>query len=99
MIRHIVQFTLASSDPEERREHAAGIRQRITALVGVVPGMLTAEVGEDLGLVEGHRDVALVTEHESNAALEGYQAHPAHIEAGDWIAGVTSGLSTVDYER
>jgi Stress responsive A/B Barrel Domain len=99
MIRHVVQFTLKSSDPEERRQDAAGIRERITALVGVVPGMLSAEVGEDLGLVEGHRDVVLITEHESNTALEGYQSHPAHLEAAEWIEGVISGLSTVDYAR
>ena len=99
MIRHIVEFKLASDDPAQMVEDAAGIRSRLSALVGVVPGLQSVEVGNDLGLVDTHWNVVLVSEHDSNADLEGYQAHPAHKEASAWIATVTSDRKIVDYER
>jgi hypothetical protein len=74
------------------------MQQRLRALVGVIPGLQSMTVDADLGLVEGHWHVALVSEHDDNAALEGYQAHPAHLEAGAFVRSVTGDRATVDYE-
>ena len=98
MIRHIVEFRLASDDPDQRALDARGIQERVTALMDVVPTVRSIVVAPDLGLVGGHWDVVLVSEHDSNADLEAYQAHPAHREAAGWVSALVSDRATVDYE-
>jgi len=99
MIRHIVMFTLASSDESQREQDVTAMRSRLDALVGTVPGLVSISLNRDLGLVaDGHWDVVLVSEHDDNAALEGYQSHPAHQDAGAFIRTVTLERATVDYE-
>ena len=98
MIRHIVEFKLSADDPDQRELDALGIQERLTALLGVVPSVRTIEVAPDLGVVGGHWDVVLVSEHDTLAHLEAYQAHPAHREAAAWVSTVVSDRATVDYE-
>ena len=99
MIRHVVMFTLTAASDAERAADISGMQERLSALVGVVPGLLSMSLKPDLGLLEDHWDVVLVSEHEDNAALEAYQAHPAHKEAGAFVRSVTnSDRATVDYE-
>ncbi|HEV7741265.1 MAG TPA: Dabb family protein [Pseudolysinimonas sp.] len=98
MIRHIVEFKLAATDPAQRATDADGIRQHLTSLQGVVTGLRSITVLPDLGRVEGHWDLVLVSEHDSAEALEGYQAHPAHREASAWVAARVSDRAVIDYE-
>jgi hypothetical protein len=99
MIRHIVMFTLASSDEGERERDVTEIRSRLDALVGTVPGLVSISFNRDLGLISaGHWDVVLLSDHDDNAALEAYQAHPDHQAAGAFIRSVTVDRATVDYE-
>lgn len=97
MIRHIVEFKLASADDAGRAAAADGIRDRLSALVGVIDGLLGVVVERDLGLVAGHWDVVLISEHDDNAALEAYQSHPAHVEAAAWIGTVVTDRAVVDF--
>lgn len=97
MIRHIVLWTLVADDETQRRDDAHGIAERLEALQTVIPGIQSLRVDRDLGLVDGHWDVALISEHDDNAALEAYQAHPAHLEAAAWIRGVVGERAVVDY--
>jgi hypothetical protein len=98
MIRHVVQFRLLATDPAQRAQDAEGIRERLTALLGVVPGLRGLDVHRDLGLIDTHWDVILVSDHDDNAALEGYQAHPAHRDASAWISTVVTDRAVVDFE-
>jgi len=98
MIRHIVEFRLVSNDPEQRATDTRGIREHLTSLLGVVPTVREITVAADLGVVGGHWDVVLVSEHDSPADLEAYQIHPAHREAAAWVSTVVSDRATVDYE-
>lgn len=97
MIRHIVMFRLAATDELQRRDDAHGIAERLEALETQIAGIQSIRVDRDLGLVAGHWDVVLVSEHDDNAALEAYQAHPAHKEAAAWIASVVTDRAVVDY--
>lgn len=98
MIRHIVTWKLASSDPEQRAADAAGIKSGLEALVGSIDGLSHLEVGVDIGIIDANWDVVLVSEFDDKAALEGYQIHPDHIAIGQWITTVVSEKATVDYE-
>ena len=97
MIRHIVLFRLAADDDVQRRDDAHGIAERLEALETEIAGIQGIRVDRDLGLVDGHWDVALVSEHDDNAALEAYQVHPAHLEVATWIGTVISDRAVVDY--
>jgi len=98
MIRHIVVFTLTATDAEQRAQDVEGMRSGLQALVGTVPGLHSIVVEPDLGLIDNHWDVALVSEHDDNAALEAYQAHPQHQQAAIFISGIVTDRATVDYE-
>lgn len=99
MIRHVVMFQLTAAADSERAADISQMQERLGSLVGVVPGLRTMSLKPDLGLVEGHWDVVLVSEHDDNEALEGYQAHPAHKEVSAFIQSVTtSERIAVDYE-
>lgn len=98
MIRHIVEFRLVADHDEQRAADARGIHDRLTALLEVVPSVRSITVALDLGIVGGHWDVALVSEHDTNADLEACQAHPAHQDAAAWVSTVVSERATVDYE-
>lgn len=97
MIRHIVLFKLAADDETQRRDDAHSIAVQLEALETQIAGIQSIRVDRDLGLVEGHWDIALVSEHDDNAALEAYQAHPAHQEVAAFIASVVSDRAVVDY--
>ena len=97
MIRHVVLFALAAEDPEQKRKDAEAMRERMEALAPVIPGVLSLQVGVDLGLVAGHWDVGLVSEHESQAALEAYQRHPQHVEVLEFVSTVVAQKACVDY--
>ena len=98
MIRHIVMFTLSATDPEQRTRDTEQMRARLGALVGAVAGLHSLTLEPDLGLVEGHWDLVLTSEHDDNAALEAYQVHPAHVEAAAFIRTVIVERAIVDYE-
>ena len=98
MIRHIVMFNLVAASEAERAADISGMQERLTALVGVIPGLRSLSLEPDLGLLEDHWDVVLVSEHDDNAALEGYQSHPAHLEAAGFTRSVTNARASVDYE-
>lgn len=98
MIRHIVAWTLASDDPDQRAEDAAGIKTGLETLNGIIDGLSHLEVGIDVGLIPGNWDAVLISEFDDNKALEGYQIHPDHLAVVDYIKGVTNGRMCVDYE-
>lgn len=96
MIRHIVLFTFVTDDEAQRASQFAEMRSRLHGLVGVIPGLKSMSVERDLALVDEHWHIALVSEHDDNAALEAYQAHPAHLEVGGFIRSITAQRATVD---
>lgn len=98
MIRHIVTWRLAAEDAAQRDVDARGIADRLHALAPVVPGIVALHVGVDLGETDGNWDVVLVSDHDSRAALAGYQSHPAHLEVAGFIRSVVAERSAVDLE-
>ena len=96
MIRHVVLWKLSSSDPGQRRRDADGMRERLGALVGVVPGLRSLTVAPDLGAADGNWDVMLLSEHDDEDALAAYQVHPAHVEAAAYVRSVVQARACVD---
>ncbi|GGH50082.1 Dabb family protein [Microbacterium album] len=98
MIRHIVMFQLASSDPAEKDAQVARAKTELEALVGVVPGLRSMEVTRN-GAYEGaNMDFMLVADFDDLAALEAYQVHPEHEKVAAYIGTIRSGRAAIDFE-
>jgi hypothetical protein len=97
MIRHVVAFRLRAGAPEQRQRDIAGLKASLEPLGTAIPGVLSLEVGEDLGLIGTHWDAVLVADYVSNEALEAYQADPRHVEALTWVNTVVTERAVVDY--
>jgi hypothetical protein len=98
MVRHVVAFRLKARDAAERAADAVRIQDALQSLRGRIDEILDLHVGIDLGLVDGHWEVVLVSDFIDNAALERYQAHPEHVRVAQGISGLVSDRAVVDYE-
>ncbi|WP_460801409.1 Dabb family protein [Microbacterium sp. GXF6406] len=97
-IRHVVTWKLASEDAAERGAQAAEIARRLNALDGVVPQIASISAGANMLYADANWDVTLVADFDSIEALEQYQVHPAHVEAGAYIKSVVASRVAVDFE-
>lgn len=98
MLKHIVMFRL--QDHAQGNDKAANgqmIKQRLEALIGVIPGLVKMEVGLNIASGEMACDVVLYSELESREALAVYQKHPAHVEILEFILSVCTERRVVDY--
>ena len=83
MVKHIVMWSFKEGITEEKKtELKAQIKEHLEGLVGVVPGLLKAEVVTDL-LPSSTRDLCLITELESAQALADYAVNPNHVYVAD----------------
>ena len=76
MFSHIGILTLK---PTTSDEQVLGLAAALEALVGVVPGLLTATVERDARLREGNADLIFRMQFDEQSSWEGYSAHPAHV--------------------
>jgi hypothetical protein len=99
MIKHIVLWRLKpEAHGRSAVENARSIKEKLEGLRGVIPGMLRIEVGIDFERSGEAADIALYCEFETRAALQGYQAHPAHKAIIPFIGEARSERRVVDYE-
>lgn len=98
MFKHIAAFKLATEDPQVKAEQAQEFAQLIASLEGQVPGLVSMEVGIDVGRIGTHYDVVLTSTHESYQALEEYQAHPRHQVVIEHGKRIVAERAIVDYE-
>ena len=96
MVRHLVFWKLADTAAgQDKQENARQMKEKLEALVGVVPGLLEAVVGQNLG--DGEYDVALDCRFVDLPALAGYADHPAHVAVKAFVHSVTIGRQCVDF--
>ena len=93
MVTHIVLWNL--KDKSQKAQQGGEMKRRLEALVGVVPGLLRAEVGVGFN---GY-DVTLYTELEDRAALAVYADHPAHCQVKEFVHSVICERVCCDFEN
>jgi hypothetical protein len=98
MVRHVVAFRLKAEDAAQRAADAERIQIELQSLRGQIEEIAELHVGIDVGQVDGHWEVVLVSEFADNAALERYQAHPEHVRVAGGISDLVSDRAVVDYE-
>ena len=93
MVTHIVFWKLKE---ENKDANAAVIKEKLEALVGVVPGLLKAEVGRSF--IEDAYDLCLVSQFTHRAALEAYRTNPDHQKAAAFVRASICARTSVDFE-
>ncbi len=99
MIKHIVMWTLKDqAEGATKAENIEQIKNRLNALVGQIPGLISLEVGENFTESAAAADLVLYSELESRDALALYQQHPQHVAVAQFIGAVTESRQVADYE-
>ncbi|HAN44635.1 MAG TPA: stress responsive protein [Ruminococcaceae bacterium] len=97
MIKHIVFWNLKDeAEGGTKLENGRIIKQRLEALVGVVDGLLKAEVGFNYN-PHGY-DLCLYSEFATKEAQEAYQEHPEHLKVREFVRKVITERAVVDFE-
>lgn len=98
MIRHIVMWKVRGDTPAQKAANIERLRRSFDSLRGRVPGLLHIEIGIDHSGVDYACDVVLYSEFESQAALDGYAAHPEHLRVKQELGDMRTHRYQVDYE-
>ena len=93
MIRHLVMFQFN----EPKQEALAQAKEKLEALMGVVPSLRAMEVGLDFIGSERSMDLGIIADFDDEAGLEAYVVHPVHQEVASFIRAHASGSKAVDY--
>ncbi|WP_028219801.1 Dabb family protein [Paraburkholderia oxyphila] len=97
MIKHIVMWKVAGETQEEKLESIQKVKSAFDGIADVVPGLTRVEIGVDVSRIDYACDVVLYSEFESQAALDNYITHPAHLKLKEDLAGVRVARYQVDY--
>lgn len=98
MIRHLVLWKLADDAVDDKEVILAELERRFGALVPVIDGVERLEIRADIGETDGNWDVLLDGDYRDTAALDAYQAHPAHLEVAAYVRSVVTARACVDVE-
>jgi quinol monooxygenase YgiN len=82
----------------DKQETYRKLKAALEALVGVVPGLISLELGLNVNPSDAAWDLVLRSVHENAAALEAYQVHPDHRQAASLVGELTSDRAVVDCE-
>ncbi len=97
MVHHIVLWNLNEElSEQEKSEAALTIKEKLEAVKEEVDGVVSLRV-EINELPSSNKDIGLISVFESVEALNVYQKHPAHVQAGAYVGSVTYGRTCLDY--
>lgn len=80
-----------------RTEHARWIKENLEALRGVIPQIIDLEVGVNELPSPAAYDAVLIATFASQADLELYKNHPAHVAVSNRCEAVRESRVSVDY--
>src|SRR6478735_10369493 len=98
MIRHIVMWRVRGDTPAERLSALNRVKTSFEGLRGRIPGMSHLAVGFDHSQVDYACDAVLVTEFDSQEALEAYASHPEHLRVRNELGDLRTARFQVDYQ-
>jgi len=94
MLVHIVCWKYKNETTDaERDEH----RARLQALVGVIPEIVSFEVGADILHLDRSFDTGLVATFADRAALDAYTVHPDHQAVAGLGREIADRVVSVDF--
>lgn len=97
-IRHIVQWTMISSEQSEKAAALEQIRQALEPLVELIPELRSLTVTPNVAYFGVNADAILVAEFATLEDLETYATHPLHVKAANSIKPLFASRSAIDIE-
>ncbi len=98
MVKHIIVWNFKEDmSVEEKQSAAAKIKAELEALQGVIEGLIEIKV-EVEHLSSSSGELMLDSTFEDEEALKGYQVHPEHVKAAQFVRSVMGNRSCFDYE-
>ena len=97
MIRHLVMWNVRGASRDEKLANIERLRTSFHSLRGRIPGLLHLEIGVDTSGVDYACDVVLVSDFESQAALDAYATHPEHLRVKAELGDMRIARHQVDY--
>lgn len=97
MVRHIVMWRVKADSAAERQHRRLQVKAAFEGLRGRIPGMSSLEVGLDTSGADYACDVVLVTDFNSQQALDDYAQHPEHLRVRRELDGIRVTRHQVDY--
>lgn len=98
ILKHIVMWRfLEEAEGRTREENMRLVAEKLRALVGVAPTLLSLEVGEDVLRSPQSGDMALICEFNSIEDMHAYRDFPQHAEISAYIKLVTSERRVADF--
>ena len=98
MIKHIVMWNVRGATPAEKAQGIARLKRSFESLRGRIPGLLHLEIGVDSSRIDYACDCVLVSDFESQAALDAYASHPEHLRVKQEVGDLHTHRYQVDYE-
>ena len=99
MIKHIVMWKFKeSAEGRTRLENMELVRDRLYALVDVVPQIKKMEIGFDFGKTPMSYDMMLYTEFETKEDLNNNAVDGEHAKVKKIVAATTEARVVLDYE-
>jgi len=99
MIKHIVMWKFKEeAEGRSKLENMKLVRDRLYALVPLVPEIKAMEIGFDFGNTPMSYDMMLYTEFETKEALNVYAVDSEHAKVKAIVAATTQARVVLDYE-
>lgn len=99
MIRHVVMWKFKSdAEGKTKAENMEWVRERLYALLPVIPEIKRMEIGLDVSQTDMSMDLMLLTEFDSLDALHTYAVHPEHVKVSTYVRKVIETRVVLDCE-
>ncbi len=96
MFRHVVLLTWKPGTTDEQKEQ---VKQSLSKLPELVPGIRDYRFGDDAGLNPGNADFAITADFDNSDGYLIYRTHPAHVDAlNTAISPIVAQRIAVQYE-
>ena len=99
MVKHLVFWKLKNKAlGKSKEENARLIKEKLEALNGRIPGLLSLEIGIDFSKTRSSVDIALTSTFANREDLENYLVHPEHRAVVPFIMKTAKEFRVADYE-
>lgn len=99
MIKHIVMWKFKEeAESRTKLQNMELVRDRLYALVPLIPEIKKMEIGFDFGQTPMSYDMMLYTEFETKEALDIYAVDSEHEKVKKIVAATTEARGVLDYE-
>lgn len=97
MVKHFIFWTFSDKVNDSNRSEVLNMMSAsVKGLVGKIPGLLAAEIGENFA--DSECDFVFYAEFENKDCVPAFQNHPLHLAHKERSAPFVKGRFVADYE-